>query len=118
MNNIRESQRNSAFKKRYGITLDEYMAMFRDQGCVCATCGKTNENGHALSVDHDHKTGKVRGLLCQRCNYALGYIDDSVEIAKKMIEYLENAETYKIPEMKPRQLAEMAMARLMKRGKK
>ena len=58
-------------KYNYGITLAQYDEMFNDQNGVCAICGLPSIS-HRLSVDHDHKTGKVRGLLCHPCNMSLG----------------------------------------------
>ena len=68
------------YKKRYGITIDDYDAMFQQQGGVCAICGKpeikTNQYGvKRLSVDHCHKTKRVRGLLCVVCNTRLGVLE-------------------------------------------
>ena len=73
----------------YGITLEEYDELWSKQGGVCRTCGGINKDGRRLSVDHDHDTDKVRGLLCTSCNLALGHIKDSVEILESMIKYLE-----------------------------
>lgn len=86
---FRERDRKKGLLKNYGITVDEYDRMFEAQGGVCATCGKPNKSKYGyLSVDHDHKTGKVRGLLCHRCNAALGQVYDDVSILQKLIEYL------------------------------
>jgi hypothetical protein len=54
-------------RRRYGITPDDYDAMADAQGGVCAICGLPPRKG-TLDVDHDHATGRVRGLLCRRCN--------------------------------------------------
>jgi len=74
----------------YGIDVDGYEKMLERQGQVCAICrqppkGKRVER---LSVDHDHETRKVRGLLCRRCNAALGLCHDSIEWLQKAISYL------------------------------
>ncbi len=82
-------QRKSKLKYYYGITLIEYDQMFEDQNGVCAVCGNMNDSGQRLSIDHDHKTGKIRGLLCHRCNVALGYAKDSVDLLEKLIKYLK-----------------------------
>lgn len=58
------------YRKTYGITLEQYDEMFRQQGGACAVCGSVPKKNR-LSVDHDHATGKVRGLLCMNCNIAL-----------------------------------------------
>lgn len=59
-------------RKTYGITLAEYDEMLAEQHGVCKICGGVDPNGRRLAVDHDHVTGAVRGLLCVRCNLALG----------------------------------------------
>ena len=75
--------------ERYGVTESQYLEMLESQGNVCAICGKTpEENGRRLSIDHDHKTGRVRGLLCIGCNRALGYFRDRPEIMLSAAEYL------------------------------
>jgi hypothetical protein len=83
----RKSNSERQLKKNYGITFDEYDKMLERQGGVCATCGKP-PNGRRLHVDHDHRTGKIRGLLCHGCNVALGSVDDNPSILQRLIEYL------------------------------
>lgn len=63
--------------KKYGLTLEQYEAMHNAQGGVCLICGKPNQNNRILCVDHDHKTGKVRGLLCTSCNSKLGIFEEN-----------------------------------------
>lgn len=75
--NNREKMRNLTLVRRFGITLAEYDQRFNEQGGVCKICGGTNGTIR-LAVDHCHNTGKVRGLLCTRCNLVLG----SYEILK------------------------------------
>ncbi|KKM75774.1 hypothetical protein LCGC14_1386860 [marine sediment metagenome] len=72
--------------------------MFEGQNGLCAICGKpeTHRNYYGpvrLSVDHDHKTGKVRSLLCNNCNVALGLIKEDVGIAMKLLHYLVEHKT-------------------------
>jgi hypothetical protein len=73
----------------------DYLNKLEQQGYVCAVCQKeetlTDRAGDVrrLSVDHNHVTGKVRGLLCGRCNLALGNIQDSIPTLKAAITYLE-----------------------------
>jgi hypothetical protein len=74
--------------RRFGLTPEQYDAMLLSQGGVCAICNM-NRDARRLAVDHDHKTGKVRSLLCHFCNTALGKFLDDVEILKKAILYLE-----------------------------
>ncbi len=80
-------------KYNYGITEPEYYQLLKEQGGVCAICGnlKTKErNGKtvALSVDHNHKTGKIRGLLCSKCNFVLGNSNEDMNILANSITYL------------------------------
>jgi hypothetical protein len=77
--------------KKYGITGEDYQQMLVEQGFVCKTCGKPEKTGKALAVDHDHKTGKVRGLLCGNCNQALGLLNDDLGVVKKLLVYLKRA---------------------------
>jgi len=81
--------RNQFLKYRYGITLDEYNQMLISQNGVCQICNKSCPSGYALSVDHCHRTGKVRGLLCVECNTGIGKLKDSVELLSKAIEYIK-----------------------------
>lgn len=75
---------------KYGITLQDYEDMLRAQGGVCAICGgvESNPKFNRLSVDHCHDTGAVRGLLCNRCNRALGLLNDDAILLRKAISYL------------------------------
>ena len=83
------NQRNANLKKRYGITCDQYDDMVVAQNGLCAICGK-EPDGHRpqLFVDHNHETGEVRGLLCNKCNTALGGFQDSLELLRKAVDYL------------------------------
>ena len=74
----------------FGISLDEYNKMFDSQQGCCAICGTHQSSlSKSLAVDHDHITGKVRGLLCNKCNAALGLLKDDPEVVKKAAGYLE-----------------------------
>ncbi len=86
--------RNRRFKKEYGIDFAEYQRMLIDQKGVCAICEKPEtklQNGsiRMLSVDHNHTTGAVRGLLCGNCNLAVGYACDDVSVLERAIVYLQ-----------------------------
>ena len=70
----------------YKLTANDYSKMVRKQKSLCAICGIYREN---LYIDHCHKTGKVRGLLCVKCNTGLGYFRDSIDVMQKAIKYLE-----------------------------
>lgn len=76
-------------KYLYGLSEEEYQDMLFKSGGNCEICGGTCKTGRALAVDHCHTTGKVRGLLCTRCNNAIGNFEDNVSILKAAITYLE-----------------------------
>lgn len=85
--------------KQYDLTLEQYEEMLKTQGGVCLLCKKpetlksVSKNKiitRSLAVDHCHKTGRVRGLLCGKCNKALGLFNDSTELLSKAISYLRN----------------------------
>lgn len=88
----KSSERNMFLKKRYGITLQIYNEMLGKQYHVCNICNQPELN-RKLSVDHDHKTGKIRALLCSRCNRALGIVNDSIELLHSLINYLKEHST-------------------------
>lgn len=80
---------------KYGLTVEEYWALYDAQGGVCAICarskGKDREGrgtGKRLAVDHDHKTGKIRGLCCGKCNGILGWFRDAWDAGYRMMTYL------------------------------
>ncbi|AOZ61299.1 endonuclease VII [Mycobacterium phage DarthPhader] len=74
----------------YGITPDEYWQIYEHQGGRCYICQRANGKVKRLSVDHDHKTGIVRGLLCTMCNkYTLGWARDAIEFFERAIAYLK-----------------------------
>jgi hypothetical protein len=77
------STREYHLRRRYGITVAEVDAMIEDQGGFCATC-----SGEPQHVDHDHDTGRVRGVLCSNCNQALGNVRDNPEVLQNLIDYL------------------------------
>lgn len=76
--------------RRYGITESDYNAMLEKQGGVCAICKERADGNRTwtkkLAIDHDHSTGKVRGLLCFRCNTRLGHIESGwIDAAKSYL---------------------------------
>ena len=84
--------------RNYGISIEKYLDMAENQNYKCAICYNDNfpmKSCHTgvLVVDHDHKTGKVRGLLCHNCNRALGLLKDSTEYLENCITYLEHVTT-------------------------
>lgn len=90
-----EQRRAAQLRREYGIEPAEYAALVEKQRGRCAICGiepvKVAGRRVALYVDHDHKTGAVRGLLCNGCNLALGHMDDDVERLNAAIKYLEES---------------------------
>lgn len=89
--NAKKYSEEDYFKKikhRYGVSKEEYLNLLKKQGGKCATCLKTTKT--KLCIDHCHKTNKIRGLLCQNCNRALGHIFDNPEVLKRMLKYLKN----------------------------
>lgn len=86
---VRRSSRNATLKQLYGITVDEYEEMLKQQRGVCAICSQIDGSGRRLAVDHCHTTGKIRGLLCTACNIALGKLKDSPELLANAIKYLQ-----------------------------
>lgn len=90
-----DERKNTKLRLSFGITLEEYRRMEVAQGGLCAICGqpepsfdKRTGRRRDLAVDHDHKTGKVRGLLCGHCNRAIGLAGESPVVLAKMILYL------------------------------
>jgi hypothetical protein len=77
-------------KSMYGITAEEYKFMHQLQQGKCAICNEEPKTKRGLHVDHDHKTGKVRGLLCHGCNVALGSFKEDVALLNKAIEYIRS----------------------------
>ena len=75
--------------KKYGIDFDEFQKMLISQNGGCAICGKTQPGKRDFHIDHDHKTGKVRGLLCVNCNLGIGNMQDDPSLLRLAIRYLE-----------------------------
>ena len=90
MSNEQRASHPPYLLRRYGLTADDFTQMLEAQGGRCAICGTSEFQGQGKSahVDHDHITGKVRGLLCHHCNTALGAFGDSPEILLEAITYL------------------------------
>ena len=86
--------RNNHYK-RFGITIEDYDKMLESQNFACAICSSKEtkrKNAEHFAVDHCHKTGKVRGLLCGRRNVGIGSLEDSHELLIKAANYLKNKE--------------------------
>lgn len=96
--NLEQSRANNKrthVANKYGITTEDYDALLKAQNSVCAICGEASNSMHPkgkvydLAVDHNHKTGAVRGLLCRACNYALGLFRENPNHLKSALQYLE-----------------------------
>lgn len=74
-------------RKHNGMTENQYSEMMSKQNGQCSICKKPPLK-RRLAVDHNHDTGKVRGLLCDKCNLGLGYFNDNVELLTKALDYL------------------------------
>jgi hypothetical protein len=89
-------QRGYGLQRRYGITQEDFETMLAAQGGGCQICGKrpglTKAGRTYIHVDHCHTTGKVRGLLCPRCNTLVGYVEQtgSDQLFRRVREYLAN----------------------------
>lgn len=78
--------RKHRLKKQYGLTEDQFNSILHEQGGVCAICKRQSDK--KLAVDHNHKTMKMRGLLCASCNRGIGYFKENVESLTSAIEYI------------------------------
>lgn len=82
--------RKYALKHKYGITVEQYDAMLARQKGKCGLCGKKPKPDKRLAVDHCHRTGKVRGLLCHCCNNGLGCFNDNTDLMLLAVAYVES----------------------------
>jgi hypothetical protein len=76
------------YKRRYGLTLEQKQFLIDSQDSKCAICKNDLKSTHDVCVDHDHKTEIVRGILCRKCNLGIGHLNDSTDILKSAIMYL------------------------------
>lgn len=85
--------RRAYLKYKYGLSDVEYARMVEEQGGVCRICGKQNTANRHLAIDHDHRTGAVRALLCSSCNSAIGLLGDDATLVERAAEYLRSYQT-------------------------
>jgi len=74
---------------KYGIDTKQFDAIFESQNKTCAICRDENKTKRSFHVDHDHKTGRVRGILCYRCNLTIGFAREKISILEGTIAYLK-----------------------------
>lgn len=88
----KKKRRGISYMYKYGITEKDFNDMFLKQKGRCAICGVSQlDIEYRINIDHCHETGIVRGLLCRRCNTALGHFKDDVDIMQRAIDYLNEA---------------------------
>lgn len=83
---IRVSNRRGHLRRKYGISLEDFDFLVVAQAGRCALCDR--HDGHGLHVDHDHTSGRVRGLLCGKCNKAIGLLDEDPRLFAAAVGYL------------------------------
>jgi hypothetical protein len=76
------------FFKKFGITQEEAKTLLDSQNGVCAICSTDTPTETGWCVDHCHATGKIRGILCSKCNSGIGFLNDDPELCKRAIDYL------------------------------
>ena len=89
-----DQQREKNLRKSFGLGVDDYETILRNQDYRCKLCGVSAEEekkrtSKRLAVDHCHTTGKIRGLLCRKCNTGLGNFNDDINLMTKAINYLK-----------------------------
>jgi hypothetical protein len=88
----RQDNRWLAIYSMFRLTREQWQVIYNKQNGMCAICGKSQDKlGYTLQVDYDHNAGRVRGLLCKRCNLGIGMFGEDVENINKAISYLEKS---------------------------
>lgn len=91
---VKERRRTAQLKQKYGLTLERFSQMLKNQKGTCMTCQVilTSKRGYrGVCVDHCHRTGRVRGILCWRCNVLLGHVNDDPKLLRRLALYLERS---------------------------
>lgn len=100
---VKEKARAYSLKRRYGITLEQYDELLVRQDGKCAVCLKEAEEFNVrLAVDHDHKSGEIRGLLCRYCNHRIVGRHRDANLLRRVADYLEIGTGWFVPEKKKR----------------
>ena len=84
---VAAQHRDYELRTRYGISAEDYDRRLAEQGGVCGLCGREPEGVKPFSVDHEHSTNRVRGIVCQPCNVAIGFFETRIDV-ERMREYL------------------------------
>jgi hypothetical protein len=85
----KEELKEYDLKRKYNISLKDYNFLLQKQNYKCAVCNKVFQNGKNTHIDHNHKTGKIRGLLCGKCNKGMGLFEDNLILLEEAIKYLQ-----------------------------
>ena len=86
----KEQRRRRLIKKKYGLSYKDWEGLWYSQSGRCAICNKFIDDPKDICIDHNHKTSKIRGLLCKECNLGIGCFFDNPELTKLATEYLKN----------------------------
>lgn len=84
----KRKQRDTYYRRTFGMSADDVDAMLAAQGGACAICGTRPEREASLHVDHEHGSGRVRGILCLNCNQGIGKFGDDPAVLERAVEYL------------------------------
>lgn len=90
---LRTSKVKYELKRDYGLSLEDFDRMLAEQGGLCGICRREANESCRWSVDHDHETGAVRGLVHKRCNLAISFLNESPESCRNAAIYLEKHKT-------------------------
>lgn len=83
-------QKRAQRRRKYGLTPEDFFRILREQNYLCACCQKKALDEESACVDHDHATGRIRGILCSSCNVGIGLLGDDVAGIRKALDYLES----------------------------
>lgn len=99
----KEQRKRQSLRTLYGITLEQYNELLQKQGESCAVCDRPQSDfNKALAVDHNHKTGEIRGLLCTNCNHRLVGRHRDGDLLRKMADYVEQGTGWFVPDKRPK----------------
>lgn len=94
-----ESRRKSHLRRRFDISLEQYNQMLEEQNGCCAICERhRSEFNKEFAVDHNHKTGEIRGLLCTNCNYRLVARHTNGDLLRRIADYIEQGTGWFVPQ--------------------